>query len=263
MAVLAALASAFLLFARPAAASERVQTAFQDVRLTAEIVPAGGGRFAALKVYARRGRRAELVYIHPGSAQALRFEKSGFCDFFGDGSPALLYRSRDALGRALDIVRYGSPYFKRVGLFPDGRVVDLDDDGQREILSQRRPLGRWFSLACGGFTTAPSHALAASVWAWNGRAFADVSGRYPGFWERREADDRAALDAARVDRRKRPGLFMGRAVTVFFDEAARGRKRAGWLELSRLIESSGAPRSCAREARARLREPLEIPADWP
>lgn len=263
MAGLAALLALLLVPAAQAQEISRLEGAAKDgLKLRAVIAKEGKG--TSLKIFGGD----HLIYTHPGTGEYQRFESvripGQIPDFFGDGTPTILYVSQNpAFGRStLFVLRYQAPYFVRVGTFPEGRVQDLGHDEQNEIVAQDRPLGRFFSVSCGGFETTAAQAVSTMVRRWNGREFVSTGARFPDFWREREDADVAALVESQPKRKQKPGLYLSRALTVYFDEAAQDRKQAGWNELSRRLSESGAPTSCLDEVRTRLRNALEIPGDW-
>lgn len=202
--------------------------------LSAFIFRAPKGSATVLKIYSARGGAPGLIYVHPAVGETQKFAAlkpaGSFPDFFGDGAPAVVYASKNRVfGRStLYVLRYQAPVFVRVGVFPEGRIEDLGHDGGKEIVSQDRPLGRFFTVRCGGFETTAAHAMATTVQRWNGHEFVSAGTLYSDFWREQEDRDVAALVAATSKQRQKPGIYLSRALTVYFDEAAQDRKKSGW-----------------------------------
>lgn len=237
----------------------------------AAVLRSEDGLSSEVDVFLLHRGRAVLVYLSPvmGSAE-LETGKgiSGFCAFFGDQPPALLYRtSAPALPQTtLHVLRWRKPYFIEAGTFPDGAV--RRDGGRWVVLSRRRPLGRFFRVGCGHYDTGAGRAYRTEVWAWRAGKFQDISAQRPGFYAERIAEDERALAASADERADRPGDYLNRALTLYFDYQSKGDGQAGWkrLEESLARPPADAPpgsASCLREVRRKLRDELKIPADWP
>ena len=225
----------------------------------------------AVKIYATLKGKPYVVFFHPGAAETPRLEESltqkRFPDFFKDGSRALVYRMVNTpLGRStLFVARYQKGRFARAGAFPEGRLVDLDEDGRWEIVTESSPLGRALTVACPRFSTTVMAAAKTDIMSWRGGKFVSVAARFPKFFEQRISDGQAKLSAIGPSNLDLSGEYVGRALTLYYDYAALGRGRAGWSELSSLV----APKSslpgvadCAAQIKADLRAKLSIPADW-
>lgn len=288
----AALAAALLL-ARPAAAADADAAALQAKAAEWEgkgfalkdrvSVPADGMRLAAavyagpagagdrLEAYVALKGKAFLGYSHPGQGERLELDSTpagrGFGDLLEDGSRALLYRSTLQVLNAstLHVLRYQRFKFTLAASFPEGRV--LDGKGGPFIVSRDLPLGRFLSVGCEDFGTISQTAFRTRVYAASKGRFVDVSARRPELFASEIARKEAALERLRGDLEANAGEYLGLALSIYYDYAARGERRRGWERQGEFfrVPSLAPPRvrSCFQSMRQDLRSRLAIPADWP
>lgn len=229
-----------------------------------------------LDVYASlgRSRKAYLIHTHAAAGEQIDFDetlgKSRFPDLLKDGARTLLYRAfSPALNqRTLYVLRYSKPRFKRIGVFPDGRLKDMDGDGRYEIVTRELPLGRFFLVGCEEtFQTMAQGAYQTDIQAWRGGRFVSVASRFPEFYAQSIAREEEALRMMDAEKTNRPGDYLALALTLYYDYAARGEKQRGWerfLELCRPPRHApSAVRECLEKIKEDLRARLSIPEDWP
>jgi len=248
------------------------QTAYTVVLLRA----AEGHHGGRVDIYAERGGQRSLVYTHPGALSYPELDEGQpprrFSALFKDGSRTLVYRMTNELSAEskLYILRLQDGRFKRLGVFQDGRLKDLDGDGVPEVVA-RKPLEGSTMIRCEEFHADAGSARETSIFRWDGRRFADVSARHPDFYEQRLAGDRQALVRLEPERLKLSGAYAGAALTLYFDEKDAGRPKEAWKHLNDLIEANVSNpavlawrhhKECIAQLRAEARQRLRIPADW-
>lgn len=255
-----------------AAAEERLVRRLEDrvpgATVLVEIVEARSGS-TVLNAYTFLAGKRYLTYTHPGSGERQELDELSsqkLFDFFRDGSKALLYRSTNALGQTmLYVMRYDKKRFRRAGSFPQGRARDLDGDGRFEIISRRRPLGRFFPVGCAGYGSMADAAWKTEVHVWDGTAFSPAPGKFAAFYASLASKDEAALKALEPEKRARAGDYLGAALTLYFDLESAGRGREGWTRLKEALSpvaSVAGSDSCAEQVEKDLRRSLNIPPDW-
>lgn len=185
------------------------------------------------------------------------------------GVRALLLRVRNpALDRDdLTILRLEGAGFKRLGVFREGKLEDLDGDGRPEIVSRERPLGRFHRVSCREFFASGAAAVRTDVHAWRGGRLLLVSSEFPDLYDGLLAEDEARLLELEKTRRERPSDYLAAALTLYFDLASKGERRRGWERLRGLSKPPAAAPPGASECAAQLmteaRRELGIPEDWP
>jgi hypothetical protein len=224
-----------------------------------------------LEAYVVVGSTAYLGYSHPSRNDRLEIDTTpagrGYQDLLKDGSSVVAYHSEiRALGAsALELVRYKKFHFSRVGSFPEGRFVQ--DGDETLLLSRDLPLGRFLSIGCADFVAISQTAFRTRLYAPSRGRFVDVSARHPDLYREEIARKEAALDRLRGDLQKNAGEYLGLALSLYYDYAARGERRKGWERQRDFFQLPGhAPRSvkaCFEAMRADMRGRLDIPADWP
>ena len=230
------------------------------------------GTRGALKIYRVEAGQASLVHVAPPFSREYSLSPihggKKIPDLIGDGSRIVAYRWRnDSLGQeSLVVLRFAHGKTKKLGAFPFGRFEDLDGDGALELVSSKRPLGRWFQLQCKSFHSMAANAFRTRVYGWKGARLVPKSRRFPGLFEARIRRHEQAL--ARTDPRSTGdyGAFLGTALSLYFDHAELGRGQRGWERFRELFAPRRSdPRSvrrCLSEVESVLRRRLEIPKDW-
>lgn len=225
-----------------------------------------------VNIYATLNGKQVMIYTHPSASEAPSLEEGltqkRFPDFFKDGSRALVYRMvNKELGQStLYVLRWQKGRFKRAGAFPEGRVRDLDGNGRFEILTRSAPLGRLMTVSCPRFETTVTAAVKTDVQVWEEGGFVSAAERFPAVFERRIAEDGAALAALEPRKSERAGDYVSLAITLYYDYAAAGKGRQGWELLSRNLDPGSAlpgAAACLEKIRSDLRARLSIPDDWP
>lgn len=229
---------------------------------------AGGN---ALEVYGVLKGRAYTIYMHPGSAELLDLDTGpvgrGLPDLLGDGSRVVAYRSTiPTMGATtLRILTVRGLKVDEAGRFPDGRFASID--GKLFVVARELPLGRYLSVDCEDFGALSHNAFKTTVHAPRKGRFVDVSDQYPGFFDSEIARKTAILKRMKDDLPKDSGEYLGLAISLYYDYAARGQARQAWDRQGELIPSyAGVPgraRTCLDVIKTDLRKKLNIPADWP
>lgn len=229
-----------------------------------------GARGNALEVYVLLNGRAYVAFAHPGSSENLDLDGGpvgrGLPDLLGDGSRVVAYRSTIPVLRAttLHILAVRKLKIEEAGRFAEGRFIEID--GKVLIAARELPLGRILTVDCEDFGTLSSNAFKTTLHAPRGGRFVDVSASYPGFYDAEIARKTAILAGMKGDLPKNSGEYLGLALSLYYDYAARGKARYAWEhqgELYPLLASApGKARACVDVIRADLRKRLAIPADW-
>lgn len=259
--------------ARGFKASKTISETIGEIPISA-ILFHGQNGYDQLNVYATLGGKALMLHTRAAAGERLEFDEAlgekRFPDFLKDGSRVLVYRaSWPALNQStLYVLRYAGLRFKRIGVFPEGRIADLDGDGRYEIVTRRPPLGRFVFVGCReAFQTLAREAYQTDVQAWRDGRFASVAPRFPAFYAERIARSEESLKAMGVARANHPGDYLGLALTLYYDYTSKGERRRGW---ERFLELCRAPAhappgvgECLLKIKNDLRARLSIPDDWP
>lgn len=228
----------------------------------------GGSR---LEVYARLKDRAYMVWTHPGDTERLDLDSGpvgrGMPELLGDGSRVIAYRATIPALRAtnLHLLAVRGIKVTPAGAFPEGRF--LFAGGKTLVVSRELPLGRFLSVGCEDFGTISQSAFKSVIHAPRKGRWVDVSSSYPQLYAEEIARKEAALERMKGDLQKHAGEYLGLALSIYYDYAARGERRKGWERQGEFFQVPAlAPpsvRACFAAMRADLRERLDIPADWP
>jgi len=252
--------------------AQRVAERIAGVPVTAVIFREEGGNREELNAYLLMGGRPLLIHTYPTASEGLAFHEAmgsnGFPALFGDGSRLLLYHSHNqALGRrTLHVLRFEKRRFRKLGSFPEARLEDLDGDGRYEVITRHAPLSP-FLVECHEFAALVPGATRTDIQAWENGRFVSAAPRFPSFFAERIS--RGEEDLRRMEKAGllRPGDSLAKAITLYYDYAAKGERRRGW---ERLLEIAAPPRpappgvkECLLKIREELRAALEIPAGWP
>ena len=224
-----------------------------------------------LNVYAQIKDKAFLVFSHPGGiSERLEFDPvmSGdrFPDLLRNGSFCILYHATvpGLDKRTLYVLRCAGPRVRLAGQFPEGEFKKIAGSDRRMIIAKTLPLGRFFSAGCDNFSTMSKTAFQTRIFAAQNGRFADVSAEHPAFYD----TDIARLEDAQalIPKEKNPGDFLGAAVSIYFDYAAKGERRRGWQRLGELIKPPPPPipgvAECLEQVKDDIRRKLDIPEDW-
>jgi hypothetical protein len=225
-----------------------------------------------LEAYVVVGSTAYLGYSHRSRHDEIELDATpagrDFQDLLGDGSRVFAYHAtvRALNETSLQLVRYTRFRFAPAGSFPEGRFVQ--DGGKTLVLSRDLPLGRFLSVGCASFGTISRTAYRTRLYAPSGGRLVEVSARHPALYAEEIARKEAALERLKKgDLQKNAGEYLGLALSLYYDYAARGQARQGWERQREFFQiPAGAPgsvRACFDAMRADLRARLAIPADWP
>ncbi|MDX6768252.1 MAG: hypothetical protein SF051_01860 [Elusimicrobiota bacterium] len=224
-----------------------------------------------LEVYALLKDRAYMIWTHPGSGERLDLDAGpvgrSMPDLLGDGSRVIAYRSTvPALNATtLRLLAARGLKIEPAGTFPEGRF--LTADGKTLVAARDLPLGRFLSVGCEEFGTTSQSAFKTTLHAPRKGRFVEVSASYPDFYAAEIARKEAALARMKDDLEKHAGEYLGLALSLYFDYAARGEARRGWERQAEFFRVPAyAPpsvKACFSTMRADLRSRLRIPADWP
>lgn len=224
-----------------------------------------------LEAYVVLKGKAYLGYSHPSSVSVLELdgtpEGRGVRDLLRDGSRSFAYHAtlRALNATSLVVVRYKDFKFARAAEFPEGRFATLD--GAAVVIARELPLGRFLQVGCEDFAATSQTAFRTRVYRAAKGRFVDVSSRHPDFYASEIARKEAAVDRLKGDLQKNAGEYLGLALSLYYDYAARGDARAGWERQKDFFQVPGyAPSSvkkCFESMRAGLRGRLGVPADWP
>ncbi|MCX5787099.1 MAG: hypothetical protein NTX64_01125 [Elusimicrobia bacterium] len=248
------------------------------------LVPAGGGSWYGvyvfedpsgdhdrLRVWLGKGRAAQLCYLELSSSHRIALEHvhdgGKMPALYGDGKPTLAY-SISALGTSsLRLVRFSAGKASPESTpLPEGRLQDLDGDGQPEVVTRSLPLGSLFDVECGGFHTMARFAYRSSIYAFKNGALEPASQRYAGWFDSHIADIEGRLAALDPRATQTTGEYLSAALSLYFDHAEKGMPRQGWsrfTELYRAGPSDSAPvAQCMEQVRTDLRRKLNIPDSW-
>lgn len=250
---------------------ERVAHNVGGLPVAVAIYASTAGAGDRLEAYVVVRSTAYLGYTHPGRGDRLELDTTpagrGFHDLMGDGSRIIAYHATiPALNASsLELLRYKKFRFTRAASFPEGRFAQ--DEGRTLIFSRDLPLGRFLSVGCAGFGTISQTAFRTRLYAASQGKFVDVTGLHPRIFDEEITRKEAALERLRGDLQKNAGEYLGLALSLYYDYAARGQARKGWErqgDFFRLPPSApGSVRACFASMRADLRRRLNVPADWP
>jgi hypothetical protein len=228
----------------------------------------GGNR---LEVYARLKDRAYMVWTHPGDTERLDLDAGpigrGMPDLLGDGSRVIAYRSTVPVLRATTLRLLAARGIKvePAGVFPEGRFLRLG--GKTVIAARDLPLGRVLSVGCEDFGTVSQSAFKTTLHEARKGRWVDVSSEHPEVFAEEIARKEKTLAKLKDSLQENAGEYLGLALSVYFDYAARGEARKGWERQAEFFSVPAyAPKSvksCFAAMRADLRSRLRIPADWP
>ncbi len=250
---------------------ERVAHDVGGLPVAVAVYASTAGAGDRLEAYVVVSSAAYLGYTHPGRGDRLELDITpagrGFHDLLGDGSRIIAYHATiPALNASsLELLRYKNFRFTRAASFSEGRFAQ--DDGRVLIFSRDLPLGRFLSVGCSGFGTISQTAFRTRLYAASRGKFVEVTGLHPRLFDEEIARKEAALERLRGDLQKNAGEYLGLALSLYYDYAARGQARKGWErqgDFFRLPSSApGSVRACFAAMRGDLRRRLDIPADWP
>jgi hypothetical protein len=230
---------------------------------------AGGGN--RLEVFALLKDRPYMIWTHPGDTERLDLDAGpvgrGMPDLLGDGSRVIAYRSTVPALRATTLRLLAARGLKvePAGQFPEGRFLELD--GKLLVASRELPLGRFLSVGCEDFGTTSQSAYQTVLHAPSKGRWVDVSSSYPALYAEEIARKEAALARLKGDLQKNAGEYLGLALSVYYDYAARGEARRGWARQADFFSvpayAPSSVKSCFAAMRRDLRARLAVPADWP
>lgn len=223
-----------------------------------------------LTVYALKGPEATRAYdeVSEGKLEFDFSQGKGAPDLLRDGSRALLYNEwdKDGARRTLHLLRVDKGRVKEFGAYPEGEIRDLGA-GAPTILTRSLPWAKSVPKACPAYAGLGAAARRTEILLWNGKRFKSAEGRFPEFFMETILQDEQALQAAAVEKDAHPGEYVGSALTLYYDRAAKGEKRQGWDSVAALLKSAGKEQpgqaECLAKLRSALRSQLSIPAEWP
>ncbi len=239
--------------------------------LAAVVFGRDGSTGNRLEVYALLPDRAYMVWTHPGTAERLDLDAGpvgrGMPDLLGDGSRVIAYRSTiPALNATtLRLLAARGLKIEPAGSFAEGRFISA---GEKTLIASRDlPLGRFLSVGCEEFGTVSRSAFKTTLHEPRKGRFVDVSDSYPDYYAKEIARKEAALARMKDDLQKHAGEYLGLALSLYYDYAARGEARKGWERQADFFQvpayAPGSVKSCFATMRQDLRARLRIPADWP
>jgi hypothetical protein len=250
---------------------DHVEHAVDGLPVVAAVYGAEDGSGDRLEAYVVVKSTAYLGYSHPSRTDRLELDTTpagrGFHDLLKNGSRIIAYHAtiRALNASSLELLSYKKFHFMRVASFPEGRFVQ--DGDEPLILSRDLPLGRFLSIGCEGYGTISQSAYRTRLYAPVRAKFVDVSARHPRLYDEEISRKEAALGRLKDDLQKNAGEYLGLALSLYYDYAARGDARKGWARQRDFFSvPAGAPssvRSCFEAMRKDLRARLDIPADWP
>lgn len=250
---------------------DRLVRAGKPFPLAALVYGRDDGEGNRLEVYALLKERAFLIWAHPGASERLELDAGelgrGRPDLLGKDVRVIAYRSELPALRAstLHVLAARGLKVEKAGEFPEGRLELLE--GGPVIASREQPLGRFLSVGCEDFRATARSAFKTTLHAPRKGRFVDVSASRPAFYAAEIARKEAALDELKGDLPRHAGEYLGLALSLYFDYAARGQARRGWERQREYFSLPAyAPpsmRSCMASMRRELRERLRIPAGWP
>lgn len=239
--------------------------------LAAVVLERDEGRRNRLELYAVLKDRPYMVWTHPGESERLDLDAGpvgrSMPDLLGDGSRVIAYRTTVPALRAttLRLLAVRGLKIEPAGVFPEGRFLSVD--GKTLVVSRELPLGRFLSVGCEDFGATSQTAFRSVVHAPRKGRWTDVSSSFPELYAEEIRRKEAALERLKGSLQENAGEYLGLALSVYFDYAARGEARKGWerqAEFFRIPAYAPAPvKSCFAAMRKDLRSRLSVPADWP
>ncbi|MEK7233711.1 MAG: hypothetical protein AAB268_07840 [Elusimicrobiota bacterium] len=251
-------------------ARERVSGTNGDLSATAVIYTPSARGGDRIEIYVATKDRAYLGFTHPSTIERIEFDPSPagrFTDLFHDGSLALAYRAtRSSLGATeLNVLRWKRFKIERVGVFSEGRFIRLE--GGAVVVAHELPLGRYLSMGCEDFGTISSTAFKTTLNAPRTGGFMDASAAHPDYYKSEIARKEKTLARLKGELEKNAGEYLGLAISTYYDFAALGRPREGWMRLRELFNipalAPAAVKTCMSSMEKDLKVKLNIPADWP
>lgn len=218
-----------------------------------------------LEVYGVLKEKAYVLFAHPGATERLQLADVP-AGLLGEGARVIAYRSTiPALqASALHILAVRGLKVEKAGEFAEGRFETMA--GRTVIAARDLPLGRFLSVGCEAFATTSQNAFRTALHAHKDGRFVDISASHPDFYTQEIARKEAALARLKDDLQKNAGEYLGLALSLYFDHAARGQAREGWerqkiyFALPALAPAS--VKKCFAAMQDDLRSRLKLPADW-
>lgn len=250
---------------------DRVVREGKPFPLAAVVFGRDGSTGSRLEIYALLKDRAYLVWTHPGASERLDLDGGpvgrGFPDLFGDGSRVIAYRvTVTALNATtLRLLSARGLKIETAGVFPEGRFLSVR--GKTIVAARELPLGRFLSVGCEDFNTVSQSAFKTTLHAPRKGRFVDVSASHPDYYAGEILRKEAALERLRSNLQDHAGEYLGLALSLYYDYAARGEARKGWARQADFFKVPAyAPspvKACFAAMRGDIRARLRIPADWP
>lgn len=240
-------------------------------KLAAYVFRDDANKVDKLRVWHMKAKVARQVFIEIEAAFSLDLErvhdKGKFPDLYGDGTRTLAYRLKQADGSSLKLVRFegAAPQVERTPL-PNGWLEDVDGDGKLEIVSRSLPLGRNYTIECGGFTGMVRTAYRTTIYSLQDGKLVNASSQHGAWFNDHIA--RLEGDLASMDPRasQQHGKFLDAALSLYFDHAEKGVPQQGWRRFNELFRpNDGDPpgtSECIRQVKADLRRRLRLPDAW-
>jgi len=254
--------------------SEKASSRVRGGRLVAIIYSKEGGTRVSERLYVYFvGRKGfNTLHMYPGSSVDLSLAAAHgdgtIPDLAGDYSRILAYRTIfPGIGQEkLRVFRYAGGKIRHLADFDQGRFEDVDGDKTWEIVTQDRPLGKYFMINCKSFYTMADKAFRTSVYAWRDKRLVNASRQYEGYFKTRIEDVRGQVSGIDARSTKDYGRFLALTLQLYFDSAQIGKAREGWGEFRTLYPVKATDpkpvKRCLEQMETELRDRLNIPKDW-
>ncbi|PCI37554.1 MAG: hypothetical protein COB53_06145 [Elusimicrobia bacterium] len=254
--------------------SEKAYTRVRGGKLVTIIYKKGGGSRASerLYVYFVGKKKIRTLHMYPGSsidlALASPHREGRIYDLAGDHSRIFAYHTIfPGIGQQkLRVYRYARGKVRHLADFDHGRFDSIDGDKTWEIISQDRPLGKYFMTTCKSFHTMAEGAFRTRIYAWRDKRLVNVSREYGNFFKKRIEEVRREVGEINARSTKNYGGFLSLSLRLYFDNAQIGKAREGWKEFQSLYPIKRTdPRfvkQCLKKMETEIRDRLKIPDEW-
>lgn len=250
--------------------SEKASSRVRGGRLVAVIYGKEGGE--RLYVYFVGRKNFKTLHMYPGGSVDLSLARvhrdGGIHDLAGDYSRIVAYRTIfPGIGQEkLRVFRYAAGKIRHLADFDQGRFEDVDGDKAWEIVTQDRPLGKYFMINCKSFYTMADKAFRTRIYAWRDKRLVNASRQYASYYNARIAEVRGQVGAIDARSTQDYGGFLALTLQLYFDYAQIGQAREGWGEFRTLYPVKATDpkpvKRCLEQMETELRDRLNIPKDW-